>query len=81
MSPLDAPLPVPPMAFSTAVVVAAGIVRGFAGFGFSAISVAGLALVASPAAIVPAIFVLKYSRACDCSAAAGAMSMCPGSAG
>lgn len=59
MSELAAPLPAPQMAFAVAVVMAAGIVRGFAGFGFSAISVAGLALVVSPAAVVPAIFVLE----------------------
>lgn len=47
------------MAFALAVVVAAGVVRGFAGFGFSAISVAGLALLVSPAEVVPAIFALE----------------------
>lgn len=47
------------MAFALAVVAAAGIVRGFAGFGFSAICVAGLALIVSPAEVVPAIFVLE----------------------
>ena len=41
------------------VVFGAGIVRGFAGFGFSALSVAGLALLVSPATVVPAIFVLE----------------------
>ena len=38
---------------------AAGIVRGFAGFGFSALCVAGLSLFASPAQVVPPIFVLE----------------------
>jgi uncharacterized membrane protein YfcA len=47
------------MAFAVAIVLAAGVVRGFAGFGFSAISVAGLSLVVSPAEVVPAIFVLE----------------------
>lgn len=42
-----------------AIVFVAGIVRGFAGFGFSAISVAGLALIVSPAEVVPAIFALE----------------------
>ncbi len=55
----DAPLPGLPMAFALAVVVAAGVARGFAGFGFSAISVAGLSLVVSPAAVVPAVFALE----------------------
>lgn len=56
MSP---PLPALPMALALAVVLGAGVVRGFAGFGFSALSVAGLALIVSPAQVVPAIFVLE----------------------
>lgn len=59
MNLLAAPLPALPMAFAVAVVVAAGVVRGFAGFGFSAISVGGLALLVSPAEVVPAVFVLE----------------------
>lgn len=47
------------MAFTLAVVVAAGVVRGFAGFGFSALSLAGLTLVVTPTAAIPAIFVLE----------------------
>lgn len=53
------PLPVLSLAASLAIVFAAGMVRGFAGFGFSALSVAGLALLVSPAKVVPAIFVLE----------------------
>ncbi len=56
---LGPPLPVPLLAYSLAVVFAAGVVRGFAGFGFSAITLAGLALVVSPARVVPAIFALE----------------------
>ena len=55
----SAPLPAPLMMASMAIVFGAGIVRGFAGFGFSALCVAGLALLVSPARIVPAIFVLE----------------------
>ena len=55
----SAPLPPLLMAAGLAVVFGAGIVRGFAGFGFSALSVAGLALLVSPARVVPAIFVLE----------------------
>lgn len=44
---------------SMSIVAAAGVVRGFAGFGFSALSVASLALLVSPARVVPAIFVLE----------------------
>lgn len=57
--PLSAPLPLPLMVAALAIVFGAGIVRGFAGFGFSALCVAGLALLVSPARIVPAIFVLE----------------------
>jgi uncharacterized membrane protein YfcA len=41
------------------IVTAAGVVRGFAGFGFSALCVAGLSLFAPPAQVVPPIFVLE----------------------
>jgi len=59
-----AELLVPPLApallvYSLCVVFAAGSVRGFAGFGFSAITVAGMSLVVSPALVVPAIFMLE----------------------
>jgi len=59
MSWLSAPLSPLLMAASLAIVFGAGIVRGFAGFGFSALSVAGLALIVSPSRVVPAIFVLE----------------------
>jgi uncharacterized membrane protein YfcA len=54
-----APLPPLLLVSSLAIVFCAGIVRGFAGFGFSALSVAGLALLVSPAKVVPAIFMLE----------------------
>jgi uncharacterized membrane protein YfcA len=41
------------------VSLSAGVVRGFAGFGFSALAVAGLSLFVAPAAIVPAALVLE----------------------
>jgi uncharacterized membrane protein YfcA len=41
------------------VVFVAGIVRGFAGFGFSALCVAGLSLFLPPAQVVPPIFLLE----------------------
>jgi uncharacterized membrane protein YfcA len=47
------------MALALAVVLGAGFVRGFAGFGFSAFSVAGLSLLVAPTAIIPAVFVLE----------------------
>ena len=37
----------------------AGIVRGFSGFGFSALTVAGISLFMAPAAVVPAVLVLE----------------------
>lgn len=53
------PAPWPVLAAGLAIVLAAGIVRGYAGFGFSAISVAGLSLMVSPASVVPAVFALE----------------------
>lgn len=49
----------PTLAFAMLVVFGAGIVRGFAGFGFSALCVAALTLVVPPAQVVPPIFVLE----------------------
>ena len=37
----------------------AGVVRGFSGFGFSALTVAGISLFTAPAAVVPAVLVLE----------------------
>lgn len=53
--------PAPPLllAWAAAVVLGAGVVRGFAGFGFSALCVAGLSLVLPPAQVVPPIFMLE----------------------
>ncbi len=42
-----------------AVVLGAGIVRGFSGFGFSALTVAGFSVFTSPAQIVPIAIVLE----------------------
>jgi uncharacterized membrane protein YfcA len=53
------PASVPQVAFGMAVVLGAGIVRGFAGFGFSALTVAGMSLFLSPAQVVPSVFVLE----------------------
>ena len=59
MQLLDPPVAPLLLVYSLCVVFAAGIVRGFAGFGFSAISVAGLSLIVSPAKVVPAMFALE----------------------
>jgi uncharacterized membrane protein YfcA len=53
------PASAPRLAYAMAVVLLAGIVRGFAGFGFSALTVAGMSLFFSPAQVVPAVFVLE----------------------
>jgi len=53
------PAAAPLVVAGVAIVLFAGVVRGYAGFGFSAISVAGLALLVSPASIVPAVFALE----------------------
>ena len=47
------------LAYGMAVVLLAGMVRGFAGFGFSALTVAGMSLLFSPAQVVPVAFVLE----------------------
>ena len=54
-------LPMPPglLLAALCVVFAAGIVRGFAGFGFSALCVAGLSLFMPPAQVVPPVFALE----------------------
>lgn len=44
---------------SLGVVFAAGVVRGFAGFGFSALCVAGMSLFLPPARVLPPIFALE----------------------
>ena len=54
-----APLPLTLIVVSLLVVFAAGIVRGFAGFGFSALCVAGLSLFVPPAQVVPPISLLE----------------------
>lgn len=41
------------------VSLGAGVVRGFSGFGYSALTVAGLSLFVSPAAVVPAVLGLE----------------------
>lgn len=55
------PLPGVWLLTSCVVVLAAGIVRGFAGFGFSALCVAGMALYLPPAEVVPPIFMLEVA--------------------
>jgi len=54
-----APLPLLPLLAALLIVTGAGVVRGFAGFGFSALCVAGLSLIVSPAEVIPPIFMLE----------------------
>ena len=56
---LSPPLPWPWLVASLLVVFGAGIVRGFAGFGFSALCVAALSLFLPPAQVVPPVFMLE----------------------
>lgn len=49
----------PLLVASLLIVFGAGIVRGFAGFGFSALCVAGMSVFVPPAQVVPPIFVLE----------------------
>lgn len=55
----ELPLSAWTLTFSLLIVFGAGIVRGCTGFGFSALSVAGLSLLVSPAQVVPALFALE----------------------
>lgn len=55
------PMAWPPLLACLLIVLAAGVVRGFAGFGFSAITVAACSLFMSPAQVVPAIFMLEVA--------------------
>jgi len=50
-----------PLAFSLAVVFLAGVVRGYSGFGFSALCVASLTLVLPPAQVVPVVLMLEVA--------------------
>lgn len=52
-------LDIPAATFSFAVALVAGIVRGFAGFGMSAIIVLALALILPPAQVVPMVMVME----------------------
>ena len=51
--------PLPMLALGVLVALAAGVVRGFAGFGFSALTVAGLSLFVAPSQIVAAVLALE----------------------
>ncbi len=57
MSLLGWPLPV--LLAGLVVSLGAGMVRGFAGFGYSALTVAGLAVFVAPAKVVPAVLALE----------------------
>mgnify|MGYP001271257159 CR=1 FL=1 len=50
---------------SMAVALAAGFVRGFSGFGFSAVCVAGLSLFIAPSTVVPAVLALEIVASID----------------
>ncbi len=49
----------PLLATALLVSLGAGFVRGFAGFGYSALAVAGLSMLVSPSAVVPAVLSLE----------------------
>lgn len=51
----------PVLLFSVMVVLVAGFVRGYSGFGFSMIVVVSLSLVFAPARIVPAVLLLEIA--------------------
>lgn len=51
--------PLPVLLAGVAVSLGAGMVRGFAGFGYSALTVAGLSLFVAPSTVVPAVLALE----------------------
>ncbi len=51
--------PLPTLLAGLLVSLGAGMVRGFAGFGYSALTVAGLSLFVAPATVVPAVLALE----------------------
>ncbi len=51
--------PLPVLLAGLLVSLGAGIVRGFAGFGYSALTVAGLSVFVAPATVVPAVLALE----------------------
>ena len=53
------PLALAPLVACLLIVAGAGVVRGFAGFGFSALCIAGLSLFVSPAQVIPPVFLLE----------------------
>lgn len=58
---LDSPESWPLLLIGFAIALGAGLVRGFAGFGFSALSVAGMSLFIPPATVIPALLMLEVA--------------------
>ena len=52
-------MPTPLLIAAMAVSLAAGVVRGFAGFGYAALTVAGLSVFVAPTQVVPAVMSLE----------------------
>jgi uncharacterized protein len=48
------------LAFASACVFVAGVVRGFSGFGFALLSIASVSMVLPPAVVVPAMWLLDF---------------------
>ena len=56
---LHSPWPTPVLLAGFLVALGAGVVRGFSGFGFSILTVAGMSLFVPPATVVPAVLALE----------------------
>jgi uncharacterized membrane protein YfcA len=48
------------LAFASAAVFVAGVVRGFSGFGFALLSISAVSMVLPPAVVVPAMWLLDF---------------------
>ena len=68
-APMELELSAAAWIFLAAAVFFAAIVRGFAGFGFSALTVASLVFVLPPAVVVPLVLMLEVAAILTAAAA------------
>ncbi|GIT72189.1 MAG: hypothetical protein Ct9H300mP28_20030 [Pseudomonadota bacterium] len=52
--------------YAFSAILLAAVIRGYSGFGFSALTVTSLSLILPPAEVVPTAFLLEIEPACSC---------------
>ena len=52
--------------YAFSAILIAAVIRGYSGFGFSALTVTSLSLILPPAEVVPTAFCWKLQQACSC---------------